>query len=553
MHANSTSNLPWSSSPPNSFRPPSVAYWRPPTATGLNRPDPPRGDYRPPPPGHYPAPQRGHKSMWRQAQEEARYVIKIEQDRLDRLFANEAESLKRAEEALTHRQSRRSRDDAEYDERLLADEERRVQLERTRVAKLRADNSEWLSHLIKQETDRIHAAMIEDELEGRLTAEESAWLENNIQKRKAEEERQSMKRAQEEEAERLRKLEEEEEAAKVRAAQAEELAQAARQERFALPPIPDPEELALALYSDPSSAETTSEDTDKAVARVHAMPRPPKESRRMSASSESSTRRMSTASTDEPAPTHTADAARRAWANNLKSEWDRRGAHEEHHTHLHPDPHARPSPRTPSFSYRYRPASAEAIAHAEALAAARRAEEIRRYQEHLEEIKYRERQAARAAREAREAAAARKAFEEERKRLEEERRKKEEERRKNEEQVVIAAWQRYERGWQDLINGVNAEGRPLTFYDIPWPVSMPARSFEELQSAAIEKFLLSPCHSTTKTRKMRLRAALMQWHPDKFAQRFVDRIEESHRTAILTAVNSVARTITELMNKETDS
>ncbi|CAE6453929.1 unnamed protein product [Rhizoctonia solani] len=548
MHANPSNNLPWSSSPPNSFRPPSAAYWRPPTATGLNRPDPPRGDYRPAPPGQTSA--RHHKSMWRTAQEEARYVIKIEQDRLDRLFASEAEALKQAEEALARRKARRSREDPEYDERLLADEERRVHLERNRVAKLRADNTEWLSHLIKQETDRIHAAMIEDELEGRLTAEESQWLENNIQKRKAEEERQSLKRAQEEEAERLRRLEEEEEAAKIRADQAEELAQAARQERFALPPIPDPEELALALYSDPSL--DTAND-DKALARLHAnpLPRPPKESRRMSGSSESSTRRMSTASAEEPAPATTGDAARRAWANNLRSEWDRRGAHEEHHTHLHPE--ARPAQRTPSFSYRYRPASAEAIAAAEAMAAARRAEEIRRYHEHQEEIKYRERQAARAAREAREAAAARKAFEEERKRLEEERRKQEEERRKNEEQVVVASWQRYERKWQDLLNGVFPDGRQLTFYDIPWPVSMPARSFEELQSSAIEKFLLSPCHSTTKTRKMRLRSALMQWHPDKFAQRFVDRIEESHRTAILAAVNSVARTITELMNKETDS
>lgn len=54
----------------------------------------------------------------------------------------------------------------------------------------------------------------------------------------------------------------------------------------------------------------------------------------------------------------------------------------------------------------------------------------------------------------------------------------------------------------------------LTFYDIPWPVAMPARTFDELQPAAIERFLLSPYHSMTKTRKMRLRAALMQWHPD---------------------------------------
>lgn len=471
-------------------------------------------------------------------------MIKVEQDRLDRLFSTESEHLKRAEEAFA-----RHRTDVEYDPRLLSDEEVRIQRQRQHLAKLRADNAQWLSHLIKQETDRIHAAMIEDELEGRLTPEESEWLERNIQARKEEEQRQSLKRAQEEEAERARKLEEEEEAAKLRAAQAEELAQAARLERFALPPIPDSDpELSLALISDPSSVETDESEASadlKALAKLNANPLPrvpdvsPKQgARRMSTSTEG-TRRMSTTSTEETGTTTTADAARRAWANNLKSEWERRGAHEEHHIPPH---HPHPPQRTPSFSYRYRAATQESIA------AARRAEEVRRYQEHQEEIKYRERQAARAAREAREAAAARKAFEEERKRLDEERRKKEEERRKGEEQIVVASWQRYERGWQDLLNGVIADGRQLTFYDIPWPVSMPARSFEELQSSAIEKFLLSPHHSQTKTRKMRLRGALMQWHPDKFAQRFVDRIEESHRTAILAAVNSVARTITELMN-----
>ncbi|KAB5591244.1 hypothetical protein CTheo_5326 [Ceratobasidium theobromae] len=499
MHT--STNPPWTAP-----RPPSAAYWRPPTATGLHRPEP--TSYRPPPPGH--APPRTQTTAWRQAQEEARYVIKVEQERLDRLFAAESENLRRAEDALAGR--RRSGDEHDYDRRLLADEERRVALERSRIGKLRADNTEWLSHLIKQETDRIHAAMIEDELAGRLTPEESDWLDQNIQRRKADEQRQSLKRAQEEEAARARRLEEEEEAAKLRAAQAEELAQAARLERFALPPIPDPDALALVDLSD-----------DKALARV---PKPPPR-RNSSASAD-----MSSASDDTA--TLTAEAARRAWANNLKSEWERRGAHEEHHV-----PRAQ---RTPSFSYRYRPASQENMA------AARRAEELRRYHEHQEEIKYRERQAARAAREAREAAAARKAFDEERRRLDDERRRKEDERRKNEEQVVVAAWQRYERGWQDLLNGVTVDGRQLTFYDIPWPVAMPARSFEELQSAAIEKFLLSPHHSSTKTRKMRLRAALMQWHPDKFAQRFVDRIEESHRNAILAAVNSVARTITELMN-----
>ncbi|KAG9073743.1 hypothetical protein FRC06_011176, partial [Ceratobasidium sp. 370] len=117
------------------------------------------------------------------------------------------------------------------------------------------------------------------------------------------------------------------------------------------------------------------------------------------------------------------------------------------------------------------------------------------------------------------AAAARKVFEEERKRLDEQRRKAEEEKRKNEEQVVVAAWARYERGWMDLLNGVTADGRQLTFYDIPWPVAMPARSFDELQASAIERFLLSPYHSTTKTCKMRWSPAAPQQFPPVPRQR----------------------------------
>ncbi|KAG9095706.1 hypothetical protein FS749_009960 [Ceratobasidium sp. UAMH 11750] len=70
------------------------------------------------------------------------------------------------------------------------------------------------------------------------------------------------------------------------------------------------------------------------------------------------------------------------------------------------------------------------------------------------------------------------------------------------------------QAWMDPLNGVIADGRQLTFYNIPWPVTMPARSFDELQASTIERFLL-PHYSTTKMRKMRLRAALMQCHPDQ--------------------------------------
>ncbi|CAE6502288.1 unnamed protein product [Rhizoctonia solani] len=475
---------------PDMFRSPSPAYWRPPTATGLNLTDPLRADYRPPPSSHgYPLLQR--KPMWKQVQKEARY------------------SLSAAEEALARRRARRSRGDSEYDERFLAQEEQRLQLERNRVAKLRADNNEWLSQLVRKETDRIHAAMIEDELEGRLTADESAWLENNIQKRKAEAERQSMKRVQEE-AERLRKLEEEEEAAKLRATQAEELAQAVRECRIL--PIPHPEELLL----DPASFTTTSEDdsTDlwnevRNAYEEHRLPRPhsafqfqfqsqSQSHYRPQRTYESSIHRMPIALADEPSPIHNVGiATQQQWADSLRAEWDRRSrAHEEYHHH---DP--------------------EAIAT-------------------TEETEYRERQVARATREAQEAAAARKAFEEELKAFKE-RKAFGEERKRLE----------YERRMRKNEEDLRKQGRQLTFCDIPRPVLMLIHSVEELQPGAIGKFLLSPCHSHTKTRKMRLDDALIQWHPDTFAHPFDDRINKEVWPEIVAGINSVACAIKLLINE----
>ncbi|KAG8686972.1 hypothetical protein FRC08_012231, partial [Ceratobasidium sp. 394] len=118
------------------------------------------------------------------------------------------------------------------------------------------------------------------------------------------------------------------------------------------------------------------------------------------------------------------------------SEWERRGAHEEEHSldlpagppppapspaGFHPAYAPQPNLSHPySYSRWYRPVSSENVAAVAQAAARRHAEEIRRYHEHLKEIKYRERQAARAVREA---------FWEEHKHLDEQSHKAEEEKR----------------------------------------------------------------------------------------------------------------------------
>ncbi|KAF8734922.1 hypothetical protein RHS02_06709, partial [Rhizoctonia solani] len=112
---------------------------------------------------------------------------------------------------------------------------------------------------------------------------------------------------------------------------------------------------------------------------------------------------------------------------------------------------------------------------------------------------------------------------------------------------VAVAWSTYEKACAALMDS-KPKGKNLTFYDIPWPVLGQANSFHDLTNANIAAFLLSPHHSRDKSPKVRLRAAILIWHPDKFAQKVLPHVAESHRPAVLAAVNVVARIVTELIS-----
>ncbi|KAG8737752.1 hypothetical protein FRC10_007829 [Ceratobasidium sp. 414] len=193
-----------------------------------------------------------------------------------------------------------------------------------------------------------------------------------------EEQRQPELRAKGEEAERAaeaRRLEEEE-GAKCPGARPDHPPRAPR------PPYSRPGTIPRAHFGSLIGQDDDDQDLAElqALARLSAnpLPRPPK----------SKLRPMSTATDDTQ--TSATDAARRTWANNLRDEWERRGAHELDRW------------------LRYRHASSENIAAAAQAAARRHAEEMRRYHEHMEEIKY---------------------------------------------------WACYERGWMDLLDSVIADGR----------------------------------------------------------------------------------------------
>ncbi|CAE6495579.1 unnamed protein product [Rhizoctonia solani] len=119
--------------------------------------------------------------------------------------------------------------------------------------------------------------------------------------------------------------------------------------------------------------------------------------------------------------------------------------------------------------------------------------------------------------------------------------------------TVATAWTGYEKACTELMDSEQGKmSTNLTFYDIPWPVLGQANSFHDLTSQNIAAFLLSPDHSQGKSPKARLWAAILIWHPDKFAQKVLPRVSESHRPAIVAAVNIVSRIIIELTTSYAD-
>jgi hypothetical protein len=146
-----------------------------------------------------------------------------------------------------------------------------------------------------------------------------------------------------------------------------------------------------------------------------------------------------------------------------------------------------------------------------------------------------------------------------------ERRKQEKRKPRNVVVSVSDSWNRYEEGWKALSNPSPAQqsglaegsdngqqqetSRHLAFEDIPWPLTVPPSSVEDITPEVIAGFLLSPAHSRAIGIKERLRSAQLRWHPDRF-RRLLPRVDESDKAAVEEGAGIVARCLNELMERE---
>ncbi|KAJ8488009.1 hypothetical protein ONZ51_g3814 [Trametes cubensis] len=110
---------------------------------------------------------------------------------------------------------------------------------------------------------------------------------------------------------------------------------------------------------------------------------------------------------------------------------------------------------------------------------------------------------------------------------------------------LVKQWETYETRWRNLL----ASSTPVTFVDIPWPLSNLPSSVDDLCPEAIIQFFLNSLQlpGNTSTEPDRLRSALLRWHPDKMAA-VLSRTVDVELDSVREGVNIVFRALHARLN-----
>lgn len=117
-------------------------------------------------------------------------------------------------------------------------------------------------------------------------------------------------------------------------------------------------------------------------------------------------------------------------------------------------------------------------------------------------------------------------------------------------QSIQRQFEEYEAKWTELKDGRPLP--PLTFGILPWPVVGPPISDpSELTLQRIQEFIFHPLRNgnDSKSRRDRVRAEILRWHPDKFNSKVLGKV--IHPDEVSQAAGYVARFLTQIMEAET--
>ncbi|KAG8919042.1 hypothetical protein FRC01_001509 [Tulasnella sp. 417] len=105
------------------------------------------------------------------------------------------------------------------------------------------------------------------------------------------------------------------------------------------------------------------------------------------------------------------------------------------------------------------------------------------------------------------------------------------------------SWMAYESRWSTL---QKAAGSSTIVAVLTWPVHPPPKSIDDLTKDSISAFVLSDLHSAEKTKKQRLRDALLLYHPDRFEGKFMAFVRDQDRAQVTEGVGRVVRALNAL-------
>ncbi|KAL0579710.1 hypothetical protein V5O48_002274 [Marasmius crinis-equi] len=136
------------------------------------------------------------------------------------------------------------------------------------------------------------------------------------------------------------------------------------------------------------------------------------------------------------------------------------------------------------------------------------------------------------------------------------------------EKGLVERWAKYEARWKELMRKVNLASNdgPITFDDIPWPVSLHEDkekktgakgkqkerkiTIEDITTENIEEFILGSLRvrGSTVSRKERIRASLLRWHPDKLTG-LLAKVSEDDREMVEDGIGIVVRVLHDINTK----
>ncbi|TDL21579.1 hypothetical protein BD410DRAFT_724190 [Rickenella mellea] len=110
---------------------------------------------------------------------------------------------------------------------------------------------------------------------------------------------------------------------------------------------------------------------------------------------------------------------------------------------------------------------------------------------------------------------------------------------------VAKSWAGYETWWSTV-----GQRGALHFHTISWPIFTSAKTPEDLTTASIALFVLSPHHSNGKSAKDRIKEQLLRWHPDRFEGKWLPLVPDEEKSIVREGMGQVVRALNELLNRE---